>query len=71
MCDDDICPAMSKEIQHACHEFRSHATSVLKKHGLEINDFNKLQKKIETNIFFRNKVQGVLKSLETNKSLAE
>jgi hypothetical protein len=64
MCDEEIFPAMTKEIQAACREFSSRADMIVKRHGINTEEFESMQKRLTKPGFFRMRVQRELRRLE-------
>lgn len=64
MCDPDIFPAMTKEIQQACVDFNTLAKTLVSKHGFSAEEFTAMQEKMSTTGLFRMRVDRELKRLE-------
>ena len=63
MCDSDVQPAMCPTIKNACATFPQSAEAIIKHHGLDTTEFNILQQKLQSDIFFRMRVQMTVKKL--------
>lgn len=57
MCDPDVQPAMCPTIRNACSTFPHSAEAIIKHHGLDTTEFNALQQKLQSDFFFRVRVQ--------------
>ena len=64
MCDPDIYPAMTREVQQACIDFSSIAADIIDRHHLKQEEFNKLQETAKNNAWYRFQVERELKRLE-------
>lgn len=64
MCDPDVFPAMTKEVQTACREFSSRAAVIVDRHGITPAEFESMQARLTKPGFFRMRVQNELKRLE-------
>ena len=51
-------------LQRAVREFPLRAAYIINEHGLDVQDFEKLQRKASRNILYRYRVQKALKALE-------
>lgn len=57
MCDARVYPAMHPLIQAACQNFPKSADAIISHHGLDTDEFNSLQAKVENDFFFRMRVR--------------
>lgn len=64
MCDPSIQPAMCSSIREACSGFAKSSTSILEKHGVSKDEFERLQQKIKKDFFFRLRVEREIEKIE-------
>ena len=67
MCDPAVFPAMAPCIQNACLKFPGNSATIIAKHGLKYDDFNRLLDKTKSNVFFRLRVISNLRKIKKNK----
>lgn len=63
MADPDYLPAMCPLIQQTCTNFPHLAGKIVLLNGLPIEEFNNLQDKLRSNMFFRYQIQQELSRL--------
>jgi hypothetical protein len=64
MADPEYLPAMCPTIQKACNEFPDLANQIIRRNGLQVEEFNLLQKKLANNLWFRYRVQRELQKIK-------
>jgi len=64
MCDPSIQPAMCGSIRDACAGFAKSSNSILEKHGINKDEFERLQQKIKKDFFFRLRVEKEIEKIE-------
>lgn len=69
--DKTMQSAYNPVIQRAVREFPIRAAYIINEHGLDVEEFEKLQKRANRNILYRYRVQKTLKALALEKQQHE
>ena len=64
MCSKSMLPVLNEAIQNACDEFPKTASAIIEHHGLNTEEFNLLQKKLDSSFLFRHRVQKSIDQLD-------